>query len=121
MDDIKVITIPDIVFDQSKKILIIQPSNELKDNVQDYILSIDNPLSVYYYTNGDKNLKWLLSVLEMVDLAIIDLDNCDDHLTHFLGYILSKSYTYYRAINKTDSWDLVNKNRFFGIEEIRKI
>jgi hypothetical protein len=121
MDDIKVITIPDIIFDQSTKILVIQPSNDLKDQIQDYILNIDKSVSVYYYMHNDKDLKWLFSVLELVDLAVIDLDGCDAHLSHFLGYILSKPYTYYRTYNMTDPWDLINKNKFFDIEEIRKI
>jgi hypothetical protein len=121
MDDIKVVTIPDIVFDQSKKILLIQPSNNLKDQLQEYILSIDGPVSVYYYMHNDKNLKWLFSVLELVDISIIDIDNCDQHLNHFLGYVLSKPYTYYKADNIASPWDLVNKNRFFDVNEIRKI
>lgn len=121
MDDIKVITTPDIIFDQSKKILVIQPSEELKNQIQDYVLTIDKSLSVYYYMQNDQDLKWLFSVLEIVDLAFIDLDNCDKHLSHFLGYILSKPYTYYKTSHITAPWELVNKNRFFDIHELRTL
>jgi hypothetical protein len=121
MDNIKVITVPDIIFDKSKKILLIQPTEDIKKSVESYIADIDQDVSIYYYTHTDQNLKWLFSVLEMTHLAVIDLDSCDQHLSHFLGYILANPHTYYRVKDAKHPWDLINQNRFFDFTEIKQI
>lgn len=118
---IAVITAPDIVFDDSKKILLIQPTDDIKKSLETSISEVDIAVSIYYYTNSDSDIKWLLTMSEIADMIIIDLDAVDPVVSQLSAFILSKPHTYYRCKHMTAPWDLLNKNRFFDFKQIRII
>lgn len=117
-DNIKIITAPDIIFDKSRSFLLIHPSQDLKERVEDFILDIDGPINLYYY-NQTEDVKWLLTVSNIVDIVIVDIDNCTDLTFAFLSYILSLSKTHYRSINEKYDWSLLNRNKFYDFPNIK--
>ena len=115
---VKVITPPDVVFDQAKSLLVICPSWELKSKVTDYALEADDHVNVFLYSDFDTNVTWLLSTANSVDYVIIDIDTCTDAVNHFLSYILSLPHTYYCCEHMKAPWDLLNKNRFYDFPKL---
>jgi hypothetical protein len=117
---IKIITVPDIMFDQAESLLVIAPGADLKNHVQDYAVSFDNHLNIYVYTGLENDIKWLLTVAKTVDNVLIDIDNCPDDVIQFLSYLLSFPNTYYRTVNMRAPWDLLNKNRFYDFPKLNE-
>lgn len=110
---IKIITEPDLIFDRAHSLLVIAPSQDLKEKIEEYVLNVDDHVNIYIYNGTDNNLSWLLSVAKMVDYIIVDIDTCPDNVSQFLSYLLSFPNTYYRCLNMRQPWDLLNKNRFY--------
>lgn len=115
---IKIITAPDRIYDQSQTMLVITPSESLKDAVQKYALSCSEHLNIYLYTGDEDNIAWLLSVANSVDNILIDMDNSPISVSQFFAYILSIPTTYYRCTNMQAPWDLINKNRFYDFPKL---
>jgi hypothetical protein len=115
---IKIITAPDRIYDQSQTMLVITPSESLKDAVQKYALDCSEHLNIYLYTGDEDNIAWLLSVANSVDNILIDMDNSPISVSQFFAYILSIPATYYRCTNMQAPWDLINKNRFYDFPKL---
>jgi len=117
---IKIITAPDRIFDQSHTMLVITPSESLKDAVHNYAVNCTEHLNIYLYSGQEDNIAWLLSVANSVDNILIDMDNCPDNIGQFFSYILSIPTTYYRCTNMQAPWDLLNKNRFYDFPKLKE-
>lgn len=110
---IKLITSPDIIFDQSDSILVVCPDQDLQQSLQEYLTVQDRPINVYYYENHSKDIRWLLTVAKISDKVIVDLDSVSEDVSHFVSYILSFPHTYYKTMHPQAEWTLINQNRFF--------
>lgn len=115
---VKIITAPDRIYDQSQTMLVITPSNSLKDAVQEYAINCEEHLNIYLYTGDEDDIAWLLSVANSVDNVLIDMDNSPVSVSQFFAYILSIPTTYYRCTNMQAPWDLINKNRFYDFPKL---
>jgi len=110
---IKLITQPDHILDQAESILIVCPKDDLKKQLETYVVEQDCPFNIYIYTATDNNIRWMLTTANMVDHIIVDVDNCPADVSHFTSYLLSFPHTYYRCENKLAPWELLNLNRFY--------
>ena len=110
---LKIITPPDILFDQAESILVICPDTQLQKALQDYLATQEHPINVYYYQSQDKDIRWLLTTAKLSKKIIVDLDNVTEDVNHFMSYILSFSHTYYKTLHMKADWTLINQNRFF--------
>lgn len=110
---IKVITSPDLIFDQAQSVLVITPSQDLKERVEEYAVNFQDHINIYVYVGTEKNIQWLLTTAKMVDYVLVDIDNLPLDESQFLSYILSLPNTYYRCLNMKSPWTLLNKNRFY--------
>jgi hypothetical protein len=117
---IKIITAPDRIFDQSQTMLVITPSEILKEAVHNYAVNCDQHLNIYLYSGNEDNIEWLLAVASSVDNILIDLDNSPTNVCHFFGYLLSLPNTYYKCDNMQARWDLLNKNRFYDFPKLKE-
>lgn len=117
---VKIITAPDMLFDQAESILVICPDEDLKTHLQTYLEKIDRDVNLYYYDGADTDIKWLLTVAKMVDIVLIDVDNATEEVTHFLSYIISIPTTYYKCVHKQVPWDLLNQNRFYDFPNLNE-
>jgi hypothetical protein len=118
-NSIKIITPPDLIFDQAESILIVCPSTELKKSLEEYLVNHEDAVNIYLF-NNETNIKWLLTTAKMSDIIIVDIDNCDENVSHFLGYLLTLPNTYYKCEHKKVEWELINQNRFFDFPNILK-
>jgi hypothetical protein len=117
---IKVITAPDLIFDQALSITVITPGQDLKQQVEKFALDVDQHINIFFYAGVEQDIQWLLTVSKMSAHVIIDLDNCPDDVSQFLSYLLSFPNTYYRSAVMKSPWDLLNKNRFYDFPTLIK-
>jgi hypothetical protein len=120
IDKIKIITAPDILFEQAQFITVICPGADLKKNLEEYLKTVEASVNVYLYSEEDKDISWLLKVAKMADYVLIDIDNCNEETSHFLSYLLTLSNTYYTCSHMKVKWNLLNKNRFFDFPQFIK-
>lgn len=119
-NSIRLITSPDIVFNQTDKILVICPGTELRSKLEEYIDNIVTPTDLYFYTGESDDVKWLLTVANIADTVIIDIDHITSDVANFLSYILSIPTTYYKCQHTVAPWDLLNQNRFYDFPNITR-
>lgn len=119
-DQIKIITAPDTVFDQSRKLLIVQPFDDLKDNLEQWVLDGEDAVSIYYYTKEDQDLKWLLTVANIADVILLEMDNFTEDVSQFTSYLISLPATYYRCNHPKSPWELLNQNRFYDFPDFER-
>lgn len=115
---VKIITAPDHILDREESLLVICPADDLKKQVEEYVMSDDRPLNVYLYTVDSNNIRWLLTTVNIADKIILDIDNCPADVSQFVSYILSFSNTYYRCQHQLAPWELLNLNRFYDFPNI---
>jgi len=120
IDKIKIITAPDILFDQATSITVVCPGAVLKQNLDEYLKTANTSVNVYLYTEEDRNISWLLKVAKMADYVLIDIDNCGAATSHFLSYLLTLSNTYYKCEHMKVEWNLLNQNRFYDFTQFTK-
>lgn len=119
--NIKVITTPDIIFDQSLKILVINGRSDIKKSLEKQLAETQNPVSTYVYSDSDTDIKWLLTVANISDIIILDMDNSDESTGQFFSYLLSLPATYYRCEHPQVDWGMLNTNRFFELPNFERI
>lgn len=117
---IKIVTAPDILFEQARTLLVVCPSATLKEQTEKYLESVEDDVNVYLFTEADTDIKWLLTVANMADYKLIDVDNCSEKVSHFLSYLLTIPNTYYKNEHLKVDWKLINKNRFFDFPNLTK-
>ena len=118
---INLITSPDIIFNNINSVFLIQPTIDIKKDLEYYLSYDDNPANIYIYEQSTKDLKWLLTVAGLADLVVIDIDNASDDVLRLTSYILSLPNTWYRTSRDNEVWDLINKNKFFKLSEILRV
>ena len=121
MPEVKLITPPDSIHDSNKSILLINFNDTLKEGFNKAMTGIDYDLNIYLYDfERMLNEQWLISTLSFVDNIVINTEGLDGHW--LLGYILSKSKTFYFAPDKVKQpYKLLNANRIYSFEEASKI
>ena len=121
MSEVKLITPPDSMHDSNKSVLLINFNDELKEGFNNAMTGIDFDLNIYLYDfERMLNEQWLISTVSLVDHIIINTNGLDGHW--LLGYILSKSKTFYFAPdNGKQPFKLLNANRIYSFDEANKI
>lgn len=121
MSEVKLITPPDSIHDSNKSVLLINFNDELKEGFNNAMTGIDFDLNIYLYDfERMLNEQWLISTVSLVDHIIINTEGLDGHW--LLGYILSKSKTFYFAPDTgKQPFKLLNANRIYSFDEANKI
>lgn len=124
---INLITAPDKLFNSNMSLLLVNPSDDLKEDFNKCAKNFNMPINLYLYEDSD--IKWLLDVVQGADNIIIDIDNTkNDHW--IIGYLLSFGKTFYLTNASDTVYNIVNVNRihdltqfmegaeYFGIQKI---
>tara|TARA_B100000941_G_C28483354_1_gene543521 strand:- start:253 stop:684 length:432 start_codon:yes stop_codon:yes gene_type:complete len=121
MPEVKLITPPDSIHDSNKSILLINFNDTLKEGFNKAMTGIDYDVNIYLYDfERMLNEQWLIATISFVDNIVINTEGLDGHW--LLGYILSKSKTFYFAPdNGKQPYKLLNANRIYSFEEASKI
>lgn len=114
MNDITIITPPDILYNDTKSILLITPSANTKNIIQDILKQSIESANVYLYEPDlETNIEWLLSLTKIVDITILDLDNCDINTRVFASHFIAQSNTFYLTNDGVTPYNLISKNRIY--------
>lgn len=119
-NQIKIITSPDILYNDSVQILLISPSKNLQKEMQDkYLASTREDVNVYYFNDevyDKENINWLLSVFKMSDIVIIDIDNSPAYLRDLLSYMIGKNKTYWLTNAHDIVYNHISENKVYTLD-----
>ena len=114
MNEITIITPPDILYNDTRSILLITPSTNTKKIVQDILKQSLEAVNVYLYEPDlETNIEWLLSLVKIVDATILDLDNCDINTRVFASHFIAQPNTFYLTNDGVTPYNLISKNRIY--------
>ena len=119
MTKINIITPPDVVHNQSMSFLLIHPSIGVRDQFQYLLEQVDAPCNIYLYdpqTNAEVSYDWLLNVSRMVDIGILDLDNCDSIVRNLAGYLISLPNIFYLTKDDVTPYNMLSVNRVYDLD-----
>jgi len=118
MSQISLITPPDRLYTDHTSLLLICPSNFVKEQLQNVLAQLDEPMHVYLYelTSENQEPEWLLDVFQAVDYTIIDIDNCQPSIRDIASYFLSKDKTYWLTKAEGKLYNIINKNRIYDLD-----
>jgi hypothetical protein len=113
MPDITLITPPDKLYNDQPSVLLVNPSDVVKNDLNEALKDTDLNINLYLYENGP--LGWLIDVAQSVDHIILDIDAMRDQW--IIGYLLNLSKTFYLT-NQADSvYNIINVNRIYDINQ----
>jgi hypothetical protein len=115
MDNIILITAPDKLFNQAFSLCLIEPTAELKKQLEKWLAITNCPVNIYLYEKYTNDIKWLLSVVKLADVTIIECDSIESDIQRYISFILSFPTVWHKS--ETD-WSLINKNKFFDFPQI---
>lgn len=117
--NINLITPPDKVFSDAVSVLVVFPSKDLQQQIQNEVFpNTKENINVYLYdkpqyTNTD--VDWLLSVFSMAQIVIVDIDQCPPYIKDLLSFMIAKPKTYWLT-NAVDSvYNHISSNRIYNI------
>ncbi len=116
LSKINLITPPDKLFNLNASILLVNPSIELKQQMQKYLSQSIDDVNIFIYDDIDKDYNWLLSTHRDVDASLIDIDNCDPTTKLFVTFMIAHPETYYITSDETTPYGLISKNRIYNLD-----
>lgn len=94
MSDITLITPPDKVFNKNKSILLVYPSDQSRNEIQNILAELKDPINVYLY-NEDVDIDWLLTTHKFCDVVFLDIDNFPAEMSKLTSFLVSFSNTFW--------------------------
>lgn len=122
MTTINVITPPDVLHNQAISILVVQPSERIRLQIQATIESFDKPINIYLYdpaVQEQRDIAWLLNISKIVDYTILDLDNATVVERNFASYLISLPNVFYLTNDETTPYNLISVNRIYDLDWLK--
>ena len=119
MKNINIITPPDKLFNDAVQVLLVFPTKELKDAIQDHLVNIEDDVNIYCYEEdvfSEDDIDWLLTVFKMSDITIIDLDNIKPYVQDLLSYMIAKPKTFWLTKGENRVYNKLSINRVNDFE-----
>lgn len=117
MTQINLITPPDKLYNNSPSLLLINPSEDLKDEVNTVLgnLTIDS-LNLYLFEESQgHNQEWLLDIINTVNYIVLDIDHCYD-TNWLIGYVLHFDKTYWLTKKQDTVYNTINVNKVYDLD-----
>lgn len=115
---ITIITPPDKIFNINVSYLLVSPSMHVKHQFQSILSKSLDDLNIFIYEEDEHDIDWLLSVSHMVDIVIIDIDNCNSLTKFFISFILAQPNVFYITSDEITPFNLISKNRIYNLDWI---
>lgn len=120
MKKINIITPPDKLFNDAVQVLLVHPTKELQDAVQDKFLSdVEVDVNLYYYDKtvySEIDVDWLLTIFKMSDITIIDVDSVEPYLRDVLSFMIAKPKTFWLTNGENRVYNKLSSNRVYDFE-----
>lgn len=118
MTKINVITAPDILHNQNKNILLVNPSTEVRNDFQKYLENVGTSINVYLYdpqTEEETDIGWLLAIAKICDTVILDLDQMPISEKKFSSYLISLPNVFYLTKDDVTPYNKLSLNRIYDL------
>tara|TARA_B100001939_G_C16861120_1_gene581898 strand:+ start:101 stop:502 length:402 start_codon:yes stop_codon:yes gene_type:complete len=113
---INLITAPDKLLNNNPSLLLVNPSDQLKESFNFLAKDFKQPINLYLHENNEDDTAWLLDCISLVDHIVLDVDNTKvDHW--LIGYILSFGKTFYLTNTPDRLYNVVNINRIYELKQ----
>ncbi len=120
MKNINIITPPDVLHHDAVEILLLCPSDNVKNEVQQSVVDIDNDINIYVYEPNDKlddnDLDWILNIFQKSQITIIEIDNVPAVLQPILSYMIAKPKTFWLTNGNNRVYNKLSNNRVNDFE-----
>ena len=113
---INLITAPDKLLNNNPSVLLVNPSDQLKENFNSHAGNINRAINLYLFENNESEIGWLLDIVSSVDYIILDIDNTKIQ-QWIIGYILNFGKTFYLTNTKDIMYNIVNVNRIYELKQ----
>jgi|TARA_X000000950_G_scaffold23252_1_gene24995 hypothetical protein len=141
MSDITLITAPDLIHNKNYSFLLIQPSNKLKEDINNLFGKAETqPFNVYLFERQytevppleSSNVKepqymeqpldtnWLLDAFAIADCVILDIDNLDSEIGELVSYFISYSKTFWLTNGGKMYYNKLSANRIYDLQKIKE-
>jgi hypothetical protein len=108
------VTNPDYHHGNMMSSLLINPTADEKDAVQEWLKNNDIEMILYIY-NRDQDITWLLNVVAMVDSVYFNLDNTTDIAYNYASYLISNPQVTYKSENI--DFSIINRDKVYNIND----
>ena len=109
-----IVTSPDYHHGNMIKSLLINPTADEKNQVQEWLRDSDLEMTLYVY-NNDANITWLLNIASTADSIYFNVDNTTDLSYHYSSYLISNPKVAYKSQHL--DYSIINKDRIYNIDE----
>ena len=109
-----------MLFNDSFQLLLVYPSKQLQDELQDKFLATTGiGINLYVYNkpvNDKDEVNWLLSVFKQCDVAIVDVDNASPWGRDLLSYMIAKNKTYWLTNSQDSVYNSLSNNKVYNLD-----
>ena len=118
-----VITPPDKLFNQNTNFLFIYPNSDVRKQLTEILRNATGRQNIYLYDQPDdeQEIDWLLSVANMCDAVILDIDNSSQDVRNLSSYLVSLPQTYWLTQNDTSCYNKLSVNRIYNLNVIENL
>ena len=114
-----------MLFNDSLQILLVYPSKQIQDELQNKFLANTNAdVNLYVYDKPiytKDEIDWMLSVFKQCDTAIIDVDNTSPWARDILSYMIAKNKTYWLTNSQDSVYNSLSNNRVYTLDFLSTI
>ena len=125
MSKINIVTPPDLLFNDSLQLLLVHPSEQLQNDLQDTFLAKTNAdVNLYVYNKSVKvteEVEWLLSIFKQCNVAILDIDNSTAWVRDLASYMIAKNKTYWLTNGHDSVYNSLSNNRVYNLDFLSTI
>lgn len=113
---INLITPPDRLFNSNPSLLLLNPSDQIKESFNQCASEFTQQVNLYLFEEDFASVEWLLNVAQGVDHIIIDIDNTKKN--HWvIGYLLGLDKTFYLTNEPQTVYNVINVNRIYEVKQ----
>ena len=125
LNKINLVTYPDQLFNDSYEILLLYPTKNLQNELQNKFLThFEDDSNIYLYDKNQyakEEIDWVLKVFKSVDLVIIDVDNVAPFFRDILSYFIAKNKTYWLTNSQDSVYNNLSNNRIYNLDFLLKL
>jgi len=114
---INLITSPDVLFDDSTSVLLINPDNQIKDSLNNTLKNIKQDLNLYLFEEEhSSDIEWLMEIARSVDYIILNADACEK-IKWLIGAFLRMNRTFYLTNQEQIQYNVISENRIYDLQQ----
>ena len=114
-----------MLFNDSLQILLVYPSKQIQDELQNKFLANTNAdVNLYVYDKPiytKDEIDWMLSVFKQCDTVIIDVDNTSPWVRDLSSYMIAKSKTYWLTNSQDSVYNSLSNNKVYNLDFLSTI